>query len=172
MREFRILHDQPLPSQIREMRLPERDWKSYERTFLYRFYSAIDLLYVGVTVNPSNRWPTHRAYSVWFPIVDRVTVDLFPHTNAALKAEVSAIRREFPLFNSRSSAHKIEGPFTEHSLNDHCFKHQPFNAGMEWNGMERKRRKEDGSVDHHLSVSIRLNEARFDDQNTSIGGVR
>ena len=43
--------------------------------------------------------------------------------------------------------------------------------GREGKGREKEGRK-DGSVDHHLSVSIRLNEARFDDQNTSIGGHR
>lgn len=152
MREYRIDHSRSLTKQVRGMGLPERHWSAYYRTFLYRFHSDTDLLYVGVTVSPANRWSSHRMYSAWWPLVDRVTLDLYPHTNAALDAELAAIKTEYPLFNSRSTTHKYAGPFTEHSLNDHCSNHPPFIAGMEeeWNG--RGMEKNDGEVGHHPSV--------------------
>lgn len=167
MREYAIDQNRSLVQQVRDMELPERDWQTYNRTFLYRFHSTTDLLYVGVTVNPSGRWSAHRIYAVWWPLVNRVSVEMYPYTNAALDAELNAIRTEYPLFNTRSAARKNEGPFTEHSLNDHCSKHTPFIAGMEWNGKGMEWRSTYGEVS---SYTYGLYCARSDGVTAQIGG--
>lgn len=72
--------------------------------FLYRFWNAETalLLYVGVTRNPPNRWDAHRWKAPWWSEVDVIGYVLYRDRYAALRAEVSAIRSECPLYNIRT----------------------------------------------------------------------
>lgn len=70
------------------------------RTALYRLYDANDqLLYVGISDNPRQRWGTHSAEQVWWPLVVRKTVEWFGNRREAAKAEAAAIRAESPAKN-------------------------------------------------------------------------
>lgn len=74
-----------------------------ERTALYRLYDSGDrLLYVGIAKDPERRWWQHardRADS-WWPDVARKSVEWFDTREAAEGAEVEAIKREGPPYNS------------------------------------------------------------------------
>jgi hypothetical protein len=66
---------------------------------LYRFWSADVLLYVGITVDPGNRWRAHMGEKPWWTQVDKITLESFPTRRDALMAETIAIRHESPLYN-------------------------------------------------------------------------
>lgn len=67
---------------------------------LYRFYDADDvLLYVGITMNPSQRWANHREEKAWWSDVATVRTQLFDSREAVAEAEIEAIRHERPLHN-------------------------------------------------------------------------
>ena len=69
-------------------------------TALYRLHAADNaLLYVGITVNPSSRWHTHRADHAWWPEVAEKVVVWFDSRIEAAQAEAAAIRAEHPLHN-------------------------------------------------------------------------
>jgi hypothetical protein len=71
-----------------------------ERTALYRFYDACDvLLYVGISRSFGRRWSEHAAARQWWPEVIRMTVDWLPDWAAADIAETTAIRDERPRYN-------------------------------------------------------------------------
>lgn len=75
-----------------------------ERTALYRLYDAEGrLLYIGITDNPRRRWVQHAAKQAdaWWPDVARKSIEWFPSRGAAEAAEVRAIEREGPPYNSR-----------------------------------------------------------------------
>lgn len=61
------------------------------------------LLYVGITINPVERWRTHAQRAEWWSAVDRIEVEDYRNVRLALAAEVSAIRAESPLYNIRSA---------------------------------------------------------------------
>lgn len=89
----------PLTAQLRAVGLAEHLGKT---ALLYRFHDAAGtLLYVGVTVNPVMRWQQHKR-KPWWAQVASVSVEEHPYTNAALDAELVAIRTEAPLHNLRS----------------------------------------------------------------------
>lgn len=67
---------------------------------LYRFYDADDvLLYVGMTMNPGQRWANHRDEKAWWADVATVRTQLFDSREAVLEAETKAIQAEHPLHN-------------------------------------------------------------------------
>lgn len=67
---------------------------------LYRFYDADDvLLYVGITMNPSQRWATHREEKAWWFDVATVRTQIFDTREDVLEAERNAIQVERPLHN-------------------------------------------------------------------------
>lgn len=67
---------------------------------LYRFHNAAgQLLYVGITLNPSQRWAQHRDDKPWWHEVADITVETHPSRTAVLDAERHAIATERPLYN-------------------------------------------------------------------------
>lgn len=72
-------------------------------TALYQFFDDADqLLYVGITNNPGERWAQHRrlAATTWWPLAARGTVDWFGSRKDATAAELRIIRTQAPLYNS------------------------------------------------------------------------
>lgn len=72
-----------------------------EHHALYRFFDDEGaLLYVGISVNPLGRWDQHRA-KTWWRDVRTATIEPCESREAALKAELAAIRAENPQHNIR-----------------------------------------------------------------------
>lgn len=68
-------------------------------SYLYRLYSADgDLLYVGMTLNPLGRIPTHKR-KAWGKSIASCTTERFPDRESAKAAERSAIHHEKPRYN-------------------------------------------------------------------------
>lgn len=77
---------------------------------LYRFYDHDDqLLYVGITMNPAQRWLDHRNQKPWWLDVAKITVDAYPDRAAVLAAEHEAIKVERPVYNIQ---HRLHGAST------------------------------------------------------------
>lgn len=84
-----------------------------QRTVLYRFYGADDqLLYVGITNKPGQRWEAHMRLQPWWPQVQRQTSEWHPNREAAADAEIVAIREEGPLHNRRHATSAGLNPLT------------------------------------------------------------
>ncbi len=67
---------------------------------LYRFHDATsELLYVGVTWNPKERWKCHRKTKDWWFDVVRADVECHPSEELAHAAEYVAITTESPRYN-------------------------------------------------------------------------
>lgn len=67
---------------------------------LYRFYAADDaLLYIGLTVNPGQRFTNHAHKKEWWVDVAKVTLEQHPDYPALVVAEREAIQAEKPLHN-------------------------------------------------------------------------
>lgn len=67
---------------------------------LYRFWDSSDvLLYIGITMNPGERWKQHRAEKPWWFEVAKVTVENYPDRKSVLDAERDAIIAEGPKYN-------------------------------------------------------------------------
>ena len=67
---------------------------------LYRFYNAdSDLLYIGITNNPTVRWRGHRNTKDWWHEIATITLQTFPDRTNTLKAEREAIIAEHPQYN-------------------------------------------------------------------------
>lgn len=74
---------------------------------LYRLYNAADqLLYIGITSDPKERWRQHQGDKSWWPEVTRKTIEWIDDRGTALSREASAIKTERPLYNGthRSAA--------------------------------------------------------------------
>lgn len=72
-------------------------------TAIYRFYDAEQqLLYVGITGQPRERWAKHRRNAGWWASAAFVAVEICPSEWEALAAERAAIQTESPRFNKRS----------------------------------------------------------------------
>ncbi|MEU5097594.1 GIY-YIG nuclease family protein [Streptomyces sp. NPDC020996] len=70
-----------------------------ERTALYRCFDADeDLLYVGITKDPAQRWEQHRNKPRWRDVAVRV-VEWYDNRAAAESAERKAIQNEGPRYN-------------------------------------------------------------------------
>lgn len=73
---------------------------STERTALYRLYDADgNLLYVGITGDPAERWKRHAMFMRWWGSVARKRIEWVPSWDEALKAERRTIQRESPRYN-------------------------------------------------------------------------
>lgn len=67
---------------------------------LYRFYGhAGQLLYIGITRDPSSRWAQHSSDKQWWHEVQRIAIQAFPDRASARKAERAAIKSEKPHYN-------------------------------------------------------------------------
>jgi hypothetical protein len=97
---FDINPAQPLTEQARQFGIERRGSKG--PVVLYRFYRASTLLYVGVTGHIPERWQQHKRRAAWWPLLTLVSIEEHPYMNAALDAELAAIRNEHPLYNRRS----------------------------------------------------------------------
>lgn len=75
--------------------LPDRP----DFTAVYRLYSADDLLYVGMSNNPLERFIEHRADKDWWPQVELYSIEWFDTRAEAEYAEEDAIKDEWPLYN-------------------------------------------------------------------------
>jgi hypothetical protein len=70
-----------------------------ERTALYRFFDADDeLLYVGISRDPAERWKQHRDKPWWRDVAMRV-VEWHDDRPSAERAERKAIQTEGPRYN-------------------------------------------------------------------------
>lgn len=70
------------------------------RQALYRFYDAEGvLLYVGITMNPAQRWKDHSKEKPWWVDVAHITLEDHSDREAVELAERAAIRRERPRYN-------------------------------------------------------------------------
>lgn len=56
-------------------------------------------MYVGIAVNPNNRFSSHRSMSAWFQQIRKITIEPFKTRAEAIKAERRAIKLEKPLHN-------------------------------------------------------------------------
>lgn len=88
--------------------LPEfRDYlnQPYRQPVIYRFFDSCgDLLYIGITSNPYDRWMAHRRKQPWWHEVDAVSFHSVPGLRWELeRAEREAIREERPRYNKRSA---------------------------------------------------------------------
>lgn len=67
---------------------------------LYRFYdTAGALLYIGITLNPGERWKRHRDEKPWWTEVANITLQQHGSREAVLAAERAAIETETPRYN-------------------------------------------------------------------------
>lgn len=67
---------------------------------LYRFYSATgQLLYVGITMNPPQRFKAHRDSKDWWPEVAGISIEHYASRTDLANAERRAIQVERPLHN-------------------------------------------------------------------------
>lgn len=67
---------------------------------LYRFWSADgELLYIGITNDPHERFRSHRATKPWWRAVATITLERHPDRTTLAAAEQKAIRDEGPTYN-------------------------------------------------------------------------
>ena len=74
---------------------------------LYRLYSASgDLLYIGISGNPPQRWLQHAADKPWWPEVDvaNSSTEWFSTRDEALAMEALAIKSERPASSTSESS--------------------------------------------------------------------
>lgn len=84
---------------------------------LYRFYNdAGQLLYIGITRDPSARWKKHSAGKPWWTEVRNITVQPFPDRDSALRAERAAITDEQPRYNVAHNQPPEPAPATDRGL--------------------------------------------------------
>jgi predicted GIY-YIG superfamily endonuclease len=76
---------------------------------LYRFFNATgQLLYIGITMNPPQRFRDHRESKEWWTEVAGITVENYPNRTALADAERRAIKVEHPLHNvTHNNAHPM-----------------------------------------------------------------
>jgi predicted GIY-YIG superfamily endonuclease len=85
------------PKRVRKASEVEID---LQPTALYRLRnSAGQLLYVGISSKPPQRWGQHAADKEWWPEVADLSLEWLESRSAALDAESHAIRTEKPLHN-------------------------------------------------------------------------
>lgn len=97
---------------------------------LYRFYDAQgSLLYIGITLNPSQRWATHSKDKPWWSDVANITIEQHPDRASVLAAERAAILAEGPRHNvvhnqtpTDPLAHLYQ-PNRPDSMPDDCHEH-------------------------------------------------
>lgn len=71
-------------------------------TALYRAWSSAgELLYIGISDSPWQRFTQHAGDKPWWPQVAHLDVEWYPAREIAEQAERDAIRAEFPRHNTR-----------------------------------------------------------------------
>ncbi|MDX3183512.1 GIY-YIG nuclease family protein [Streptomyces sp. ME02-7008A-1] len=81
-------------------------------TTLYRLFDGDDqLLYVGTSVDPQNRWEQHAREKLWWSAVARATVEWHPDRTSAMAAERAAIKAEEPLHNDKATPDEAVFPY-------------------------------------------------------------
>jgi predicted GIY-YIG superfamily endonuclease len=91
-------------------RLLEQDVKP--EAYLYRHYDPSgDLLYSGITLSIPDRTRRHVEKSHWMDSVYLIVIEPFATREEALEAEQTAIRTEFPKYNTVHNGHRH--PFQE-----------------------------------------------------------
>lgn len=87
---------------------PPKPWISPTRTALYRLSDeGGQLLYIGITSNPLQRWLAHAADKGWWGDVASFSLKWWPTREVALKEETRAIRAEHPKHNVRHNQRRI-----------------------------------------------------------------
>lgn len=67
---------------------------------LYRFYDESgQLLYVGMTIDPSSRFRSHRYDKAWWDQIAKITLQKYDRSDELARAELHAIRVERPRYN-------------------------------------------------------------------------
>ena len=80
--------------------------------YLYRHYHPSgDLLYVGVSLQPLRRQDRHFQEADWRDMISYILIEPFETREQALAAEETAIRDEFPRFNTTHNRRRH--PFQE-----------------------------------------------------------
>jgi predicted GIY-YIG superfamily endonuclease len=101
---------------------------------LYRFYSATgQLLYVGITNNPPERFRQHRDGKDWWELVSGMKIETYGSREELAEAERSAIQIEHPLYNvvyNRGKQHGLAIPVSRGLVHvcDTC--HEPVDDGL------------------------------------------
>lgn len=91
---------------------------------LYRFYDdSGQLLYVGITANPGQRWTQHAHAKPWWHHVATVTLEQHPNREAVLAAERTAIITEQPRHNVVHARHTRQNATAGHPLDDYLVDH-------------------------------------------------
>lgn len=86
-------------------------------TSLYRLFAADgSLLYVGIGGNPGRRFEQHRTNKPWWGDVASMTLEHHPTREAAIAAELQAIKAENPRHNIAGRADTPALPAWEHRL--------------------------------------------------------
>ncbi|MFJ8871062.1 GIY-YIG nuclease family protein [Streptomyces sp. NPDC102473] len=81
-------------------------------TAVYRLYDADrQLLYVGSSVHPQQRWEQHASTKLWWSAVKRATVEWLPDRETALSVERDAIAAESPLHNDKATEREAVFPY-------------------------------------------------------------
>jgi predicted GIY-YIG superfamily endonuclease len=93
--------------------------RSAERTALYRFYDSDDeLLYVGISRDPAERWKQHRDKPWWREVAMRV-IEWHDDRVTAERAERKAIRSEGPRYNIQHNPRPAAKPVVEEPVRSH-----------------------------------------------------
>ena len=79
--------------------------QEYRQPVLYRFFNEDrELLYIGISSNPSDRWIQHRRSKEWWKEVAYIAFTSVRGLRWELElAERQAIRAESPRYNRRSA---------------------------------------------------------------------
>lgn len=87
---------------------------------LYRFYSATgQLLYVGITMNPAQRFKSHRKSKDWWSEIVGITLEHYANREELADAERRAIQVERPLHNVVRPTLKPNPPQSAESIPIH-----------------------------------------------------
>ena len=78
--------------------------RAARETILYRFYDTLgQLLYVGITLDPAERFSAHAYSAPWWDRAVRITLERFATRFEASTAETVAINAEAPAYNRLGS---------------------------------------------------------------------
>ncbi|MFB6873724.1 GIY-YIG nuclease family protein [Streptomyces sp. NPDC056323] len=81
-------------------------------TAVYRLYDTDwQLLYVGSSVHPQQRWERHASTKLWWSAVKHAIVEWLPDREAALSVERDAITAGGPLYNDKATEKEAVFPY-------------------------------------------------------------
>jgi predicted GIY-YIG superfamily endonuclease len=99
---------------------------------LYRFFNAKnELLYVGITNNPFNRFSGHSKDKEWFKEITHSTLEHYPNRLAVDRAETMAIKSEKPKYNRAKNPDYESAVDHYRSLKGSIVANKPVKAGHE-----------------------------------------